>query len=487
MMEGGRAASIQQENEALRAQNTAQAETIRRLEHQIAVFEQEARRLHEGAVAAGTSLRPALVAGDPTEAALVLAKIAEYESTRAFFAEQQIDTAHVVADLARLRSHLTAIGGAEEGVPPGSDSTELGRSTSVKISELLEVSRATARRVLDHAEGDVNLAITNLLTNVLNPQISPLLALATSPALGSLGGLSHQDAAALLAGEDGDIGRAEARLAGALGQAAQAATSEPIASGEKLSRALSLALITPPGESFQCQICFESPSSSEGVALRGCGHVWCAICLRGVVSAAMEEGQAVATCPGLDCSSEISQRELRALIGVASFSTMDRRGLEQTAALDPTLHLCPSADCSFITCWAGTEDGEPKLDCPLCKSSHCLVCGSSPYHEGQGCPTPGQQGQLVDPDAVRLAAEEEASAAFLQGGSADIKMCARCAMPVMKAHGCYKMKCRCGYRFCFNCLSENAQCGCTPASHGFIDNTTGRGDFRNLRNQTSPT
>ena len=43
------------------------------------------------------------------------------------------------------------------------------------------------------------------------------------------------------------------------------------------------------------------------------------------------------------------------------------------------------------------------------------------------------------------------------------------------------MKCRCGYRFCYNCGSENARCGCTPAEHGFWDNTVNRGDFTNLR------
>ena len=43
-----------------------------------------------------------------------------------------------------------------------------GRSTSVKMSELLEVSRATARKALAAAGGDVNLAISNVLTNILD-------------------------------------------------------------------------------------------------------------------------------------------------------------------------------------------------------------------------------------------------------------------------------------------------------------------------------
>lgn len=43
------------------------------------------------------------------------------------------------------------------------------------------------------------------------------------------------------------------------------------------------------------------------------------------------------------------------------------------------------------------------------------------------------------------------------------------AAPIEKSDGCFKMMCNCGYRFCFKCGSENAQCNCTrefyPESH----------------------
>lgn len=62
-----------------------------------------------------------------------------------------------------------------------------------------------------------------------------------------------------------------------------------------------------------------------------------------------------------------------------------------------------------------------------------------------------------------------------------------CGNGVVKSSGCNKMKCRCGYRFCYVCGIENALCGHTPASHGYIDNITGRGDFSHLRDKTSRT
>jgi hypothetical protein len=40
--------------------------------------------------------------------------------------------------------------------------------------------------------------------------------------------------------------------------------------------------------------------------------------------------------------------------------------------------------------------------------------------------------------------------------NSNIRICKRCGNAIVKASGCLKMKCRCGYRFCFKCGSENA-------------------------------
>ena len=69
----------------------------------------------------------------------------------------------------------------------------------------------------------------------------------------------------------------------------------------------------------------------------------------------------------------------------------------------------------------------------------------------------------------------------------NIKRCRRCGNGVELQSGCLKMKCLCGYRFCYQCGSENAQCDCTPAHHGFTDNRTGMGDFSGLREGKSYT
>merc|ERR1712029_840627 len=65
------------------------------------------------------------------------------------------------------------------------------------------------------------------------------------------------------------------------------------------------------------------------------------------------------------------------------------------------------------------------------------------------------------------------SAEDLGDALANVKRCRRCGNGVELREGCLKMKCLCGYRFCYRCGAENAQCDCTPAHHGFTDNVTG--------------
>lgn len=69
----------------------------------------------------------------------------------------------------------------------------------------------------------------------------------------------------------------------------------------------------------------------------------------------------------------------------------------------------------------------------------------------------------------------------------NMKRCRRCGHGIELNGGCLKMKCICGYRFCYNCGSENAQCGCTNCFHGFFDQVTGRVDFKGLRSTKSYT
>jgi hypothetical protein len=186
------------------------------------------------------------------------------------------------------------------------------------------------------------------------------------------------------------------------------------------------------------------------------------------------------------CGSSLTQFELRRLLGPAAFAVLDRRGLEQAVATDPTLHLCPTPDCPYVVSWYSPQDSDagdpPAIDCPVCKKHRCLICGVEPFHRGQPC-APRSRGSASGGGSD---SEEALTLAFISSASNNIRICRRCGQGVVKEHGCDKVKCRCGFRFCHGCGSENAQCSCTPATHGFIDNVTGEKDFSSLFSAKSP-
>ena len=110
------------------------------------------------------------------------------------------------------------------------------------------------------------------------------------------------------------------------------------------------------------------------------------------------------------CGSGLLQRELRMAIGDKRYSVLDRRALEQAVAVDPTLHLCASPDCPFVTSWSGPEDGAPVMDCLVCHHRRCMVCGADPYHDGTGCPVPAEE-------------EEDASMQFIANSNIRLLQC----------------------------------------------------------------
>ena len=232
-------------------------------------------------------------------------------------------------------------------------------------------------------------------------------------------------------------------------------------------------------QKVQCPCCLDVYNYCETVTVSACDHVFCIDCMKGWIEAeASTSSTGVVRCPrGRECNETLSQQELQILLSPEEYSKLDRRILETAVQTDKTLRMCSTPDCSYIVSWA-IDDGPPMLHCPLCHVQRCLACGVSPYHVGMTC----DEATLVrdrNVASIRNAEEEEATRRYME--SSGIRVCKKCGNGVEMSSGCLKMKCRCGYRFCFKCGSENAQCGCTPANHGFWDNIVQRGDFRNLK------
>eukprot|EP00754_Rhynchopus_humris_P050861 Rhum_TRINITY_DN9197_c0_g2::Rhum_TRINITY_DN9197_c0_g2_i1::g.32055::m.32055 len=249
-----------------------------------------------------------------------------------------------------------------------------------------------------------------------------------------------------------------------------------------------------------CAVCFADAPAGAALALRACGHSFCKECIQAQVEARMGEGDVMVRCLHPGCAAELAHAEVAAAAGDAAVLRLQQRSLERASSVVPTLVACPGADCRYVFCadaaaaaaaaeaaaatgggggggdgGNGEEGGEEPgqaFTCPLCSVQLCAVCGTR-WHPGETCAQhKARLGEGADADT---SLQE-----YLKDNE-NIRPCPQCGEAVEKAFGCDKMKCRCGYRFCFVCLAPNAQCSCSGDNHGFWDNRKGTGDFKNLR------
>lgn len=336
------------------------------------------------------------------------------------------------------------------------------RCSSPLIAELTGTSREAARSALKATGGDANLAVELLLSR---PNLEPPSGAEELVHLAA-GSLSPEQARRVLQEAGGNMRAARERVLVEclkLGDVDLECTRGPV-----------LKNVAP----FDCPICQCPVEVGEGMRLRTCQHAFCNDCARMHVEEKVKEGQAgLVACPMPGCSAHFTHRELAALTDAGNVAALDRRALDLETARNDAMHHCPTADCGYIIHWAGPEDGPPRFQCPKCCKSACLSCKARPYHEGLTCQEYAQKNRDVADQQL-----SEAAITAMQG-----RQCKRCGIMVQKSSGCSKVQCLCGYRFCYECGSENAQCGCTPANHGFWDNKINKADFRGLRQRSSVT
>jgi IBR domain, a half RING-finger domain len=112
-------------------------------------------------------------------------------------------------------------------------------------------------------------------------------------------------------------------------------------------------------------------------------------------------------------------------------------------------------------------------------SSSASSSGTAPP-KAKPCKTMAEIEAKLDPTTLEI----------MKASNGSMKPCPRCLNLIERSSGCAKMMCKCGYRFCYECLAENASsvngCYCTPAFHGFINNRDGGSSFDNLNAEFSP-
>lgn len=239
----------------------------------------------------------------------------------------------------------------------------------------------------------------------------------------------------------------------------------------------------------RCPCCWNDFSENVEVVpftLQDCNHTICRECaVQWIRSESSMSDTGLIRCPyGRECRKFFAHFEVERLLPREEFEKIDRRALESAVRADPNLHMCPTPDCPYIVCldtygWCGEQ--RTMINCQVCSKKSCFECGAFPFHQSMTCERYKEnlkRQRELEAAVSSVVDPEEATRIYME--LSGIKTCKQCKVPVEMVSGCLKMKCRCGYRFCFECGAENARCGHTPSSHGFWDNTVNRGDFSNL-------
>lgn len=201
-----------------------------------------------------------------------------------------------------------------------------------------------------------------------------------------------------------------------------------------------------PSAPITCPVCFCDTEPDEACLLAACNHGFCTECLSTYVRGKVAAGEILAdqlTCPMVEPSrcgaSLVPQDVRRCLESEAEGDRYERLCLQRCVEAEDDLATCPTAGCPFMFAW---EEGNRKLECPLCLKSYCLVCRAGPWHRGMRCEQ--YQAERGDPEA-----SDAAFAAFAK--QQKLKQCPKCKFWVEKKDGCDAMHCRCNFVFCYKC------------------------------------
>lgn len=200
-----------------------------------------------------------------------------------------------------------------------------------------------------------------------------------------------------------------------------------------------------PSEHQSCPICYDNISSPLHL---GCGHVYCAPCMRHFLTSALDSGQFPLTCMGDEsqCKVPIPIPTIQQFLSPASFNRL----LEVVFNVHISRHpqefkYCKTPDCNQI--YRSTDPNNTVAgQCPSCFSSICTSCHGD-VHDGVSCAENKQQA------AGRVAEEERETEAWLAAHGGLVKKCPTCQALIEKVDGCNHMTCTlCNSHICWRCM-----------------------------------
>jgi len=177
-----------------------------------------------------------------------------------------------------------------------------------------------------------------------------------------------------------------------------------------------------------CPICYDNVSSPLRL---GCGHVYCAPCMRHFLTSALDSNQFPLTCMGDEtrCKVPIPIPTIQQFLPQTSFNRLLEVVFNTHISRHPQeFKYCKTPDCNQIYRSTGPNTSVVG-QCPSCFSNICTSCHDN-IHDGINCVENKRQAERF--------AEERETEAWL---AACVKKCPTCQALIQKEGGCNHVTC----------------------------------------------
>ncbi|KAG1819232.1 uncharacterized protein BJ212DRAFT_1268100 [Suillus subaureus] len=198
-----------------------------------------------------------------------------------------------------------------------------------------------------------------------------------------------------------------------------------------------------PSGQQSCPICYDNVSSPLRL---GCGHIYCAPCMRHFLTSALDSGQFPLTCMGdeTQCKVPIPIPTIQQFLPQTSFNRLLEVVFNAHISRHPQeFKYCKTPDCNQI--YRSTDPNTTVVgQCPSCFSNICTSCHDD-VHDGMNCAENKRQTGRV--------AEERETEAWLAAHDGRVKKCPTCQALIEKVDGCNHMTCTlCKSHICWRCM-----------------------------------
>ncbi|KAL1744352.1 hypothetical protein HDZ31DRAFT_38855 [Schizophyllum fasciatum] len=188
-----------------------------------------------------------------------------------------------------------------------------------------------------------------------------------------------------------------------------------------------------------CPVCYMEPSAPFRL---GCGHIYCTVCAKHLLSSATDNKSFPLICIGDEaaCGTPIPIPTIRKfLTNDAVTKLLDASFAAYIERNPDKLKYCRTAACEQVYATGGEQQ---YLTCPSCFATVCNSCDEG-VHTGRTC------AENAD-DIQRRRDLQHSDALFV---NQNYKRCPKCQVLIEKTAGCNHMEClSCHAHFCWRCM-----------------------------------